>query len=86
MRIVQGKAATPPATGRGGIQIPAPREKIVVMMSKSEASLTASNDFNVTSKVEGQNEWLRDNRELNASRRDTVKKGEEGNCRDAEQE
>ena len=57
----QGKAAAqpaPPATGRGGIQIPKPNAKVVVMMSKSDSSGAEGEDFSVSSEPEDQMQWL----------------------------
>ena len=55
----QGKAAAaPPATGRGGIQIPKPNAKIVLMMNKSDSSGAEGEDYSSSSEPEDQMQWL----------------------------
>ena len=54
----QGKATeAPPATGRGGIQIPKPNAKVVVMMNKSDSSGAEGEDYS-SSEPEDQMQWL----------------------------
>ena len=61
----QAKAAAPPATGRGGIQIPSPRypngvptEKVIAMICKEETTDDSSSDSMTTSsEPEDQQEW-----------------------------
>ena len=55
----QGKAAeAPPATGRGGIQIPKPNAKIVLMMRKGDSSGAEGEDYSSSSEPDDQMQWL----------------------------